>query len=82
MAQVQVSHPSLQQLRVGRQPAAELEGLTQSIESHGAPAVIAGLGALLESLIQLLGRLIGDDMVERLVGHNTPHDMDDDEDMK
>lgn len=74
MAEVQVVHPSLQQLRVGRQLSPSIDGLAQSIDSHGAAAVVAGLDALLEALLTLLGRLIGTDMVARLVEHDAASD--------
>ena len=74
MTQVQGIHPSLLQLRVGRQLSPSIEGLAQSIEAHGAPAVVAGLDALLEALLALLGRLIGIDMVARLVEHGAAAD--------
>jgi len=67
LTQVQGVHPSVLQLRVGRQLSPSIEGLAQSIEAHGARAVVAGLDALLEALLTLLGRLIGTDMVARLV---------------
>lgn len=74
MTQVQGIHPSLLQLRVGRQLSPSIEGLAQSIEAHGAPAVVAGLEAMLEALLALLGRLIGTDMVSRLVEHGATAD--------
>lgn len=74
MTQVQGVHPSLLPLRVGRQLSPSLEGLGQSIEAHGTPAVVAGLDALLEALLALLGRLIGTDMVARLVEHGATVD--------
>jgi hypothetical protein len=37
------------------------------VQSHGAKAVVDGLVALLAALIELLGRIIGDEMARRLV---------------
>lgn len=79
MTQVQGVHPSLLQLGVGRQLSPSIEGFAQSIEAHGAPAVVAGLDALLEALLTLLGRLIGTDIVARLVEHDAAADTFDEE---
>ena len=74
LTEVQGVHPSLLQLRVGRQLSPSIEGFAQSIEAHGVRAVVAGLDALLEALLTLLARLIGTDMVARLVEHDAAAD--------
>jgi hypothetical protein len=38
-----------------------------AVQAHGARAVVDGLVALLAALIELLGRIIGDEMARRLV---------------
>src|ERR1700737_3310577 len=63
----QGQHPILRQLRVGSPPGAALDGVADLIQAHGATAVAAGLEAVLETLLGLLGRLIGNDMVAQLV---------------
>ena len=67
LAQALAEYPFLQGVRVGRQTDPTLDGMTAIVEAYGAPAVAAGLEAMLEKLLGLLGRLIGDDMVARLV---------------
>ena len=74
MNEVQGAHPSLLPLRVGRQLSPAIEGMAHSVDAHGAAAVVAGLDALLEALLALLGRLIGTDMVARLVEHGATAD--------
>jgi hypothetical protein len=49
---------------------------------HGVPAVAAGLEAVLETLLGLLGRLIGDDMAMQLVEQNTTGETQDNTDVK
>jgi hypothetical protein len=56
--------------------------MTAIVEAYGAPAVAAGLEAVLERLLGLLGRLIGDDMVARLVEQSAIVGTKDDEDVK
>lgn len=57
-------HPALGDLPClgGNQPAT-----TAVVRAHGAGAVAAGLVALVAALIELLGRIIGDEMALRLV---------------
>lgn len=82
LAQAQPEYPFLQGLRIGRQSEPTLDGMTAIVEAYGAPAVAAGLEAVLERLLGLLGRLIGDDMVARLVGQSAIDGTQDDEDGK
>ena len=67
LAQAQVEHPALKGIRIGANSKASLDGVAEAVRMHGAPQVIAGLEAALEKLFVLLSRLIGDDMVVRLV---------------
>lgn len=72
-------HPALAEIRVGDRSEPALDGVAQSIQLHGASAVALGLEALLVALLELLGRLIGDDMAARLVGESVLHHSRDDE---
>jgi hypothetical protein len=49
------------------------------VAKHGPEAVAAGLSAALETILTLLGRLIGDDLVARLVEPDTKAEMRADE---
>jgi hypothetical protein len=60
-------HPLLQQIRIGRPTAAKQEGLGPMIQAHGEEKVACALVDTLEALLALLGRLVGHDMVVRLV---------------
>jgi hypothetical protein len=67
IAQSEAEHPLLKDIRIGRQAKPEVDGVRAAAETHGAPAVAAALEAVLVTLLGLIGRLIGDDMVARLV---------------
>jgi hypothetical protein len=43
------------------------QGTAAAVKTHGANDVAAGLVALVEAVIELLGRIIGDEMAVRLV---------------
>ena len=59
-----------------------LGGVPELVQTHGAAPVAAALMASLDSMFTLLGRLIGDDMVARLVERESPAAPHDDEDGK
>ena len=78
LEQARQEHPLLVDLRVRKLPEAMLGGLPELDAAHGGPAVDAALGAMLVVLLELLGRLIGDDMVARLVDQADTNDDEDD----
>ena len=64
IALVRVEHPALDSLSCRR----EDEPLTiETVRAHGPPQVAAGVVALLAELIELLGRIVGDEIAVRLV---------------
>jgi hypothetical protein len=67
LAQARTEHPVLKEIRIGGSSKASLDGVTEAVQVHGVPKVAAGLEATLEKLLDLLSRLIGADMVVRLV---------------
>lgn len=78
LAQARIEHPALSGIRLRVQPEPGVEGVRESIAIHGADAVAAGLEALLVALLQLLGRLVGEDMATRLVEQSVPNRAPDD----
>lgn len=60
----------------------EFELLPGLIEQHGAASVSAAFESVLEALLGLLSRLIGEDMVERLVTTSSRTDRNDDQDVR
>lgn len=70
--QTRHAHPALSDIRIDRLPEPLLGGVPELVQAHGARAVAAGLEAALEGVLGLLARLIGDDLVPRLVEQNSP----------
>jgi hypothetical protein len=62
LAAARADHPVLRAVRVVAAPTPELAGLADAARAHGAGAAVAGAEAVLATLIDLLGRLIGDDL--------------------
>jgi hypothetical protein len=67
LARTQASHPAMRDIRLGGQSDSCLEGVAESVQVHGASAVAEALEEMLVALIELLGRLIGDDMASQLI---------------
>jgi len=78
----QAEHTFLKDVRIGHRSATALEGVAGIIQVHGAAPVAAGLRAVLETLLGLLGRMIGDDMATQLVEQNTTSETHDNTDVK
>lgn len=72
LAQAAVEHPLLKEMRIGRPSEPFLGGVAGMVQTHGAPAIAAGLEVMLETLLDVLGRLVGDDMVAQLVEQGAP----------
>ena len=72
LTQARIAHPALRHvdLRVGAAPG--LDHVDQAVAASSADAVAAGLEEMLVALLSLLGRLIGDDMMERLLEPGVP----------
>lgn len=67
LADARAGTPVLEEIRIAARSETGLEGVPESVLKHGATATAEGLEVLLVKLFELLGRLIGDDMVMRLV---------------
>jgi hypothetical protein len=61
------THPMLRDIRIDQSEGDGLTGMRAVIEEHGSADAAAGLEALLEVLLTLLGRFVGIDLVARLV---------------
>lgn len=64
------AHPVLREIRVHDEDA-RLHGVEAAAQSFGEGATVSALEAMLIEVIELMGRLIGDDMVANLVGDNS-----------
>lgn len=67
LAETQSEHPLLAGFTVSPGSESGLAGLPDSIQTHGSGATAAALESMLLTLLGLLGRLIGDDMVVTLI---------------
>jgi hypothetical protein len=66
------SHPAITELC--REPSGDVQvdDVLAAISAHGEEAVIAAIEALLAALIEVLSRLIGEDMATRLIDQDGP----------
>jgi len=78
LVQAQADHPALANVKYSHQSDVCLERLAESARIHGANAATEGVAAMLTALIELLGRLIGQDIAMRLVEQSVPAEAPDD----
>jgi hypothetical protein len=72
LAEAKKDHPALDDVRVHSAQEPTLEGLAESIARHGSDAVTEGIIAMLMAFIDLLCRLIGEDMAFKLLDQPVP----------
>ena len=66
-AQSKSAHAPLKSISILAPPDLSLHGLPESIQKHGAPETAVALEATLVALIELLVRLIGEELAMKLV---------------
>jgi hypothetical protein len=66
-ANAKAKHPLLANIQLRARSTPYLEGVTETVDRHGAEETVAALESMLVVLIELLGRLIGDDMATKLI---------------
>lgn len=67
LMQAETQHPLLKDIHVRLISEPVLGGVAELVAAHGPASVADALEAMLATMFGLLGRLIGDDMVPRLV---------------
>jgi hypothetical protein len=67
LARTEAHHPALKNILRLHAGGIHLDGVNASVETHGVATVTAAIEALLATLVDILGRLIGDDMALRLI---------------
>jgi hypothetical protein len=67
LSQAQTEYPALGQIKVRLRSDPYIDGLAETIEAYGDGATAAALESTLVHLVELLGRLIGDDMGMKLI---------------
>jgi len=67
LAQAQLEYPALAQIQLHARSEPYIDGIAETIMAHGDPATAEALESMLVRLVELLGRLIGDDMASKLI---------------
>ena len=66
-AQARAEHPALAQIQLHPRSEPYIDGLAATIMAYGDAATAEALESMLVRLLELLGRLIGDDMATKLI---------------
>ena len=66
-AQARTEHAALEHIQLRARSEPYIDGVAAAIMAHGDPVTAEALEAVLVHLIELLGRLIGDDMALKLI---------------
>ena len=72
VARTEGAHPVLNDLRSSTDEGIRLDGIAASAAAHGIERVAAAIEALIAALVDILARLIGDDMTIRLLDPDGP----------
>jgi hypothetical protein len=72
LTQARADHPVLEQIRLSTKSDRHLDGVSETIKTHGDGATAESVESVLVALIELLTRLIGNEMVTRLVEGSPP----------
>ena len=67
LSEAQLKHPLLETIHLHARSSPYLEGVAETIEQHDAEETAEALESMLVILIELMGRLIGDDMATNLI---------------
>ena len=67
LAQVREAHPAVAAIHVRSPSDPTLAGLAEAAAAHGTSTITDGITAVISAVIELLGRLIGEDMAVTLV---------------
>ena len=66
-ARAEEQHPTLKTLQRRDGDSIRIDGVAASVDAHGLEEVAAAIEALLTAVIDILTRLIGEDMATRLI---------------
>lgn len=67
LAQARTEYPALAEIQLHVRSEPYIDGLAATIMAHGDAATVVALESMLVRLVELLGRLIGDDMATKLI---------------
>ena len=77
-SEARVEHSLLESIELRPRSTPYIEGVVETAEKHGARETDQALAASLVILIEVLGRLIGDEMATILIERGLPQSADDD----
>ena len=72
LADALVTHPELASVRVQTPADPTLVGLAESANAHGIEATMEGMTTVFATIVELLGRLIGEDLALNLMEQAVP----------
>jgi hypothetical protein len=72
LSQARTDFPALAQVEIRARSQPHFEAVPETIMARGDPATAEALEFMLERLVELLGRLIGDDMATKLIERSIP----------
>lgn len=67
LAQARTEYPALGQIHLRARSEPYIDGVAETIMAHGDAATAGALESMLVRVVELLGRLIGDDMAMKLI---------------
>lgn len=67
LTETRADHPALEQIFLRARSEPYLDGVAGSIAAHGDASTADALESVLTRVVELLGRLIGDEMAARLI---------------
>ena len=67
LSEARTDFPALAQIEIRARSQPHIDGVAETIMARGDPATAEALEFMLERLVELLGRLIGDDMATKLI---------------
>jgi len=67
LAQTRTDHPLLEEIQLRPRSEPYVDGVMETIDAYGSAQTAEAIESMLASLIELLGRLIGDDMAMKLI---------------
>jgi hypothetical protein len=70
LARAETNHPTLKDVRRLKGNDVQLDGVVASVETHGIAAVTAAIEALLAAVLDILTRLIGEEMAMRVINRD------------
>jgi hypothetical protein len=70
LAHARTEYAALEQIQLHPRSNPYIEGVADTIMANGDPATAEALESMLVRLVELLGRLIGDDMAAKLIERN------------